>query len=172
VLAPVAAVVVLAACGSSTSKTSTSAGAAPSSAAVVQVSHRATAGSVLADANGHTLYTLTKDGRPVACTAACASIWPPLLLPAGTTRATGSTDVTGLGTVSVAGGTQVTENGEPLYRYSGDMAPGDTNGEGINSFGGVWHVVAPTSASASGATPALPSTTTAGGNGGYGGYGG
>jgi predicted lipoprotein with Yx(FWY)xxD motif len=29
----------------------------------------------------------------------------------------------------------------PLYRFSGDGAPGDVNGQG---FGGVWFVVTPT----------------------------
>jgi hypothetical protein len=31
-------------------------------------------------------------------------------------------------------------NGHPLYRYSGDMAPGDTHGDGIE---GKWHVATP-----------------------------
>ena len=38
-------------------------------------------------------------------------------------------------------GTQVTYNGWPLYFFSGDSAPGDTNGQGQ---GGVWYVVDPT----------------------------
>ena len=38
-------------------------------------------------------------------------------------------------------GPQVTYNGWPLYYFSGDSAPGDTNGEGP---GGVWYVVDPT----------------------------
>ena len=33
------------------------------------------------------------------------------------------------------GGTHVTYDGHPLYRYSGDTAPGDTNGQGVGS---VW----------------------------------
>jgi hypothetical protein len=36
---------------------------------------------------------------------------------------------------------QVTERGDPLYRFSGDAAPGDARGQGISSFGGVWRVV-------------------------------
>jgi len=38
-------------------------------------------------------------------------------------------------------GTQVTVNGAPVYTFSGDASAGSTNGEGINSFGGTWHVV-------------------------------
>jgi hypothetical protein len=54
--------------------------------------------------------------------------------------AMGGSGVTGLGTASVMSAVQVTENGSPLYRFSKDTAPGDTNGEGISSFGGAWHV--------------------------------
>jgi hypothetical protein len=46
-----------------------------------------------------------------------------------------------LGAVAGSGGQQVTENRAPLYRFSGDQAAGATNGDGINSFGGTWHVV-------------------------------
>jgi predicted lipoprotein with Yx(FWY)xxD motif len=119
--------------------------------------HNAQMGNLLVDSNGMTLYTLTNGGHPVACTGQCASIWPPLLLPANVTTATGAPGVTGLGTVSMNGGMQVTAHGDPLYRYSGDHAAGDTNGEGINAFGGIWHAGHTTAA----ATPAAaPGTTT------------
>src|SRR5438876_91639 len=38
---------------------------------------------------------------------------------------------------------QVTYNGHPLYTFSGDEEAGDTNGEGVNAFGGIWYVVSP-----------------------------
>ena len=38
------------------------------------------------------------------------------------------------------GTTQVTYNGMPLYYFSGDANPGDTNGQGI---GGVWFAAQP-----------------------------
>jgi hypothetical protein len=66
--------------------------------------------------------------------------------------------VTGLSTVSASGGTQVTANGLPVYRFSGDSAAGDANGEGISSFGGVWHTV---QASGAGAGASTPDTTVA-----------
>jgi predicted lipoprotein with Yx(FWY)xxD motif len=34
-------------------------------------------------------------------------------------------------------------NGHPLYRFGGDRSKGQANGEGIKSYGGVWHVVTP-----------------------------
>jgi predicted lipoprotein with Yx(FWY)xxD motif len=180
---PIAVVVLgaiaLAACGSSGSTAkgdaTTSSTASPSTTgspqttasgpAVVKTADNAKFGTLLVDADGKTLYTLTAaSGDAVACTGQCATFWPPLLLPAGTTTATGSAGVTGLGTADGAGGTQVTENGSPLYRFAADAAAGDANGEGISSFGGTWHVVKSAAVSGSGTTqttvaPAPTATT-------------
>jgi predicted lipoprotein with Yx(FWY)xxD motif len=38
---------------------------------------------------------------------------------------------------------QVIYNGHPLYLFKGDNKPGDTNGEGLNAFGGSWFAVSP-----------------------------
>ena len=137
----------LAACGSSssgkasttTTKASTSSSA--SGTAVVATTSNAKFGTILVDSSGKTLYTLTSGGHAVACTGACVSVWPPLLRPAGVTSATGGPGVTGLGVTTTSGGQQVTQAGLPLYRFAGDSAAGVANGDGINSFGGVWHVV-------------------------------
>ncbi|HEV7526957.1 MAG TPA: hypothetical protein VGP92_18505 [Acidimicrobiia bacterium] len=88
-----------------------------------------------------TLYTLTNDSPSHPCSGQCATAWPPLLLPSGTVTAVGAAGVSGLGSAAVPSGTQVTDKGALLYRFSGDQAPGDARGEGISSFGGVWHVV-------------------------------
>jgi predicted lipoprotein with Yx(FWY)xxD motif len=168
----------LAACGSSGSKAAapntnanTSTSAATSTGAVVNTANSSTLGALLVDTKGMTLYTLTNAGKPVACTGQCATFWPPLLLPSGTTTASGGAGVSGLGTVGMNGGMQVTEHSDPLYRFSMDKAAGDTNGEGITSFGGTWHV-AKTTAAASASTPTTAGTTVpaAGGGGGGGGY--
>ena len=188
----VGAIVVLAACGSS-SKASVSPSAQPSgsttsttaptsstaaAAAPVVATAQTDKGMVLVDKQGMTLYTLTNAGAPVPCPAACVSIWPPLYTTAGATTATGPAGVTGLGTVAATGGTQVTDNGDPLYRFSVDKAPGDTKGDGISGFGGIWHVVTVAKTSSSATTlapvdtapattvPATSPTTMAG----YGGY--
>jgi predicted lipoprotein with Yx(FWY)xxD motif len=157
----VAAIVALAACGSSSKTTVSAAGAQPLAASssttakpvappstaaaaakpVVMVAMTAKFGSILVDAKGMTLYTLTNAGAAVACTGQCATFWPPLLLPSSAASAVGAKGVSGLGNTSGETGSQVTENGLPLYRFSMDKAPGDTNGDGISSFGGVWHVV-------------------------------
>ena len=143
------------------------------SAALVATATNANLGSILVDRAGKTLYTLTNAGKPVACTGPCLTFWPPLLLPAGVTTAGGGAGVTGLGTVSAAGGTQVTSGGAPLYRFASDAGPGDTNGEGISSFGGTWRVVK--AAATGGATPSngpptTPQTATAPTTSGGGGY--
>jgi hypothetical protein len=48
-----------------------------------------------------------------------------------------------LGTITRSGGTkQVTYKGHPLYYYSADSGPGTTTGEGVNSYGAKWWLVA------------------------------
>src|SRR6476646_5399668 len=49
-------------------------------------------GSVLLNANGHTLYLFKADsGTSSACTGACATAWPPLLAKGTPTASTGLT---------------------------------------------------------------------------------
>ena len=49
-----------------------------------------------------------------------------------------------LGTITRDDGTvQATYNGWPLYLYFGDAAPGDTNGQGLDEFGGIWYLGSP-----------------------------
>ncbi len=174
------ALLVLAACGSSGSKaaspntnagTSTSTKSAADGSAVVKTSDNAKLGTVLVDAEGRTLYTLTNGGKPVACTGQCAVAWPPLLLPSGVTSAQGAAGVTGLGAVSMNGGMQVTERGDPLYRFAADTTPGDVKGEGIHGFGGVWHVATVSAASSGAGTTGTTPTTAPVSSGGGGGYG-
>ena len=64
------------------------------------------------------------------------------------------------------GKTQVTYDGHPLYTYAGDSSPGATNGQGQNTFGALWWVVAPNGSVVKTAA-AQPATSTSGG-GGYG----
>jgi predicted lipoprotein with Yx(FWY)xxD motif len=95
-------------------------------------------GTILTTFDGYTVYTFDNDTAGTStCTADCASTWPPLPV-AG--EATGGEGVPGeVSTISRDDGlTQVTYDGKPLYMYSGDPSPGDTNGDGI---GGVWHIV-------------------------------
>ena len=154
----VGATVLLAACGSSGSSaksdtTTTKAAAGGStSAVVVKTASIPSVGTVLVDADGKTLYTLTNGGAAVACTGACLTAWPPALLPAGTTTVTGGTGVTKLATTPSGTGLQVTQAGLPLYRFAADAASGDAKGEGLSSFGGTWHVVKVSGSASGGST--------------------
>ncbi|HEX4540956.1 MAG TPA: hypothetical protein VH112_11990 [Acidimicrobiales bacterium] len=113
-------------------------------------------GQLLVDSQGRTLYLFQKDsGGASSCTGACATAWPPL--PAtGQGTVSGGANASLLGTTPRSdGGPQVTYNGHPLYRFSGDQKPGDTNGEGVNAFGASWFVVSP-SGDQIGSTPPPP----------------
>jgi predicted lipoprotein with Yx(FWY)xxD motif len=88
---------------------------------------------MVAASNGMTVYTFDNDvagSGTSACTGGCLANWPALTIAAGDTP-TGDSTVTGtLGAIVRAdnGATQVTYNGKPLYFFSKDAAPGDTNG--------------------------------------------
>jgi predicted lipoprotein with Yx(FWY)xxD motif len=101
-------------------------------------------GKILVDAQGRTLYLFQRDaGTTSACTGACAINWPPLRANAKPTVG-GGTKASIVGTSARSDGKpQVTYNGHPLYRFSGDHGSGDTNGQGVNAFGGLWYAVSP-----------------------------
>jgi predicted lipoprotein with Yx(FWY)xxD motif len=158
----------LAACGSSAA-TNTSSSATKSASAMSSPSSspssgmassgeatlekvKTSIGPVLADAKGLTLYWYSKDTAMTStCTGGCATAWPPL-----TGKPTGAMGVRfagKFGTVSRAGGElQATYKGHPLYTYSGDMAPGQIKGNGLD---GVWHVLRVTPAGAISASAAM-----------------
>jgi predicted lipoprotein with Yx(FWY)xxD motif len=170
------AAVALSACGSdsssSDSTTTTRAAASPStsgktanSAAVIVAKPTGDLGTILVDAKGRTVYTLTKDGAAVACTGPCLQAWPPVVLPPDETTATGGPGVEGLGVVSEASGEQVTSGGLPLYTFAGDTAAGQATGEGISSFGGVWHVVKVGGGAASSSTTPTTAKSSSDGSG-------
>ena len=126
----------------------TTAGPATTRAAVVttaaapllKVAQNERFGTIVVDTAGKALYTWDRDTGPVStCTGNCAVTWPPLLLPAGGGTPIPNTGVTGKLGASPRpdGGSQVTWNDKPLYRYAGDANPGDVTGDGV---GGTWHI--------------------------------
>jgi predicted lipoprotein with Yx(FWY)xxD motif len=86
---------------------------------------KGTYGKILVTLKKRTLY-IQPGGT---CTAGCLTIWPPLLMPTGTTMPAGAT---GLGTVSMSEGLQVTFNGLPLYTFYTDTKKA-TGGEDVGS---------------------------------------
>jgi predicted lipoprotein with Yx(FWY)xxD motif len=99
-------------------------------------------GTFLTDAEGNTLYYFTRDVTPgvSVCSGGCLEAWPALTVAEGQELTAGD-GVTGtLGAITREDGTmQATYRGRPLYYFSGDEAPGDTNGQDVN---GVWFVAA------------------------------
>jgi predicted lipoprotein with Yx(FWY)xxD motif len=97
--------------------------------------------SVAVNGKGVTVYELSPETtRHLLCTSQeCLGVWPPVKATGMVTKAAG---VSGkLGTFKRRGFDQVTLNGHPLYTFSEDAGKkGMANGEGLHSFGGVWHV--------------------------------
>jgi predicted lipoprotein with Yx(FWY)xxD motif len=142
------AAVLLAACGSndSTDTTATAATPAPASSGgsgdTVSVADSGL-GKILVDSNGMTMYAFAQDtsGDASACSGDCATEWPPVAA-SGKPTAGNGVDASKLTTFKRDDGTtQVAYNGHPLYTFTADSAPGDTNGNGLDDFGGLWHAV-------------------------------
>jgi predicted lipoprotein with Yx(FWY)xxD motif len=99
-------------------------------------------GKIIVDAHGRSLYLFEKDqhGRS-ACSGSCAMYWPPLITRGKPVAGRGLKESL-LGTIRRSNGArQVTYAGHPLYRYVLDTKPGQTNGEGLQDFGGGWDVL-------------------------------
>jgi len=99
-------------------------------------------GKILVDSQGRTLYLFERDsGMRSTCGGACAAEWPPLLA-TGKPRVGNGANASIVATSARSDGKrQVTYNGHPLYLFSADQKPGDTNGQGVNAFGGLWYVL-------------------------------
>lgn len=107
------------------------------------VSVKGTSKTVLTRAKGKTLYYHTNDTATTSqCTGTCARTWLPLRLAKGT-PASSTTLPHMLSVFKGANGNQVEYDSHLLYTFSGDKGPGLATGEGIKSFGGIWHVATP-----------------------------
>jgi predicted lipoprotein with Yx(FWY)xxD motif len=157
--------IVVAGCGSSNDNSGTSASSGggggiyggggsskPSSAStgggsgVISVADNPKLGQILVDSKGNTVYYFLKDkqgGSTSSCSGACAGVWPPVASSGSPTAQKGA-DASKLGTIKRSdGSTQVTYNGWPLYTYTGDSKPGDTNGNDFEQFGAEWYALTP-----------------------------
>ncbi|MFJ4027848.1 hypothetical protein ACIPWF_11335 [Paenarthrobacter sp. NPDC089989] len=135
--------------GSSTSAPPASASSAPSSATASSTAASAemkvassSAGQIVVDSKGMSLYFFTKDVKDSgtsACTGACLAAWPVFTTTADAPTVDGVTGT--VGTIATPDGKkQVTLNGMPLYYYAKDQAPGDVTGQGVSN---VWYLVSP-----------------------------
>ncbi|MCX8455643.1 COG4315 family predicted lipoprotein [Paenarthrobacter ureafaciens] len=100
------------------------------------------AGQIVVDGKGMSLYFFTKDVKDSgksACVDACLAAWPVFTTTADAPKVDGVTGI--VGTIATPDGKkQVTLNGMPLYYYAQDKAPGDVAGQGVNN---VWYLVSP-----------------------------
>jgi predicted lipoprotein with Yx(FWY)xxD motif len=142
-------VLALAACGGGQPASSPDSGApapaSPSPATAEPQAAVATAqsslGQTLVDAEGRTLYAFTKDkGGKSSCYGDCEVTWPALTVQDTPSAGDGVAASLLATTDRKDGSAQVTYKGMPLYHFSGDQQPGDTNGQGV---GGVWFAVTP-----------------------------
>jgi predicted lipoprotein with Yx(FWY)xxD motif len=119
----------------------------------------------LAAVNGFAVYNFDQDlttpglsacaSTPVApATTACATIWPPVVPPAGVTLVAPFGEIT-----RSDGSLQLTYNGHPLYTFEPDTATTAASGDGITSFGNTWHLGQPSTADLE--TPDFAPTSTA-----------
>lgn len=172
--------VVLAACSSTSSSTtppsrppssSSSSSSSTSTAAVLHTATSSTYGTYLTDSSGYALYILSSDpSNKSTCSGACAAVWPPLVV-TGTPSVASGVSSADVGTITRSSGhIQLTYNHHPLYTFTHDTAPGQTNGEGIKAFGGTWMLMSPSGTpiapSAKVSTPATSSSSSSS-SGGY-----
>ncbi|WP_433548938.1 SCO0930 family lipoprotein [Streptomyces sp. CA-294286] len=99
-------------------------------------------GEIVVDRRGRTVYRFKKDSAwPMksACTGDCLAKWPAVApVPKNDTE---GILLKGYVVFDRPDGTeQQTIDCWPLYTYSGDTGPGDTNGQGV---GGTWYAVSP-----------------------------
>jgi len=108
-------------------------------------------GTVLADAEGHTLYRYAKDtARPskATCAGPCAMTWPPLVSDVPVLAAGVDARLIGLVT-RPDGRKQVTVAGWPVYRYAKDTGPGVALGRQVSAD---WAAITPAGRKADPAT--------------------
>ncbi|HZG91301.1 MAG TPA: hypothetical protein VEZ42_13905 [Pseudonocardia sp.] len=101
-------------------------------------------GTIVVDEAGFTLYRFDEDDAdpPTStCVEECATRWPPAVVdPAGRLTVDGVQEAA-VGLLRRPDGTtQLTIAGWAVYRFSGDTAPGMTEGQGA---GGTWYAVTP-----------------------------
>ena len=113
---------------------------APSAGAALTLRHN-TLGDALTDGSGRALYLFQPDRRNVSVLSREGfTVWP-AFTGNRKPRAEGGVSGAHIGVIASAGGRQVTYYGHPLYYYVGDQAPGATNGQDLDQFGGRWYLV-------------------------------
>jgi predicted lipoprotein with Yx(FWY)xxD motif len=181
-----AAVVGLAACGSSSSNppsaantpkaTSTANSSATTTASATGIKLMSIGGrKVLTDSAGFVLYWFALDTSTASnCNGSCATYWPPVI---GTPSLASGVTLSGkLGTIKRSDGQiQATYDGHPLYTFKSDTSAGMDSGNALDASGGLWWAMTASGvkikakgSSSSGSSGATPTPSSTGGSGGYG----
>ncbi|MEU6844113.1 SCO0930 family lipoprotein [Streptomyces sp. NPDC046716] len=123
-------------------KASPAAAAAPADPKGLSTRNDPKLGEIVVDKNGMTVYRFLKDSAwPIKsnCVGACATKWPAVEPVAK--NDTKNIPLKGFMTFTRPDGSkQQTLNCWPVYTFSGDKKPGDTNGQGV---GGTWYAASP-----------------------------
>jgi predicted lipoprotein with Yx(FWY)xxD motif len=99
-------------------------------------------GEILVDSDGRTLYSFDKESTDRSeCFGACAEAWPPFYTD-GEPQAGKGVKQDLLGTTDHEGKDLVTYDGHPVYYYVNE-GPNEVLCQGVEEFGGLWLVVAP-----------------------------
>jgi predicted lipoprotein with Yx(FWY)xxD motif len=175
------AAAILTACGSSSPSTSAASptvaptspaassptGGATSGSSVTIDTHSTSMGTVLTNAQGHSIYWFAIDTPTTSnCSGTCATYWPPVI---GKPAAMSGVSLPkGFGTITRSDGkVQATYAGHPLYTYAADTSAGMTSGNGQNLSGGLWWAMTPSGAKPGAKPSASASSSSSGGGYGY-----
>ena len=102
-------------------------------------------GHKLTDGAARTLYVFSLDppGKST-CVGACARMWVPARSFGGKPQPGSGVGAPSVGNIQRPDGSeQITFNGHPVYYYTGDASPGQSNGNGRSEYGGLWSAQPP-----------------------------
>jgi predicted lipoprotein with Yx(FWY)xxD motif len=160
----IAATALLAACGGGGGATSvpTLAAATPAVGTSTLSTRQLNGAAAFVTSGGFSVYvfdadlaapgTSTCDSQTDSSGHVCDIAWPPLVAPAGMAPNANFSTIT-----RKDGRTQLTYTGRPLYTFFGDTVPGEANGDGLDAFGGLWHLSRPLGSS-TGTSPNPPTS--------------
>ncbi len=109
----------------------------------LELDDRGDLGTIVVDGSGRAVYAFSSDQvNDPTCYDVCADTFLPVLAKGDPAGGIGI-QVSAAGTAPRRDGAkQVTYQGHPLYHYAGDKGDKNAGGQGLDLFGGEWHVLA------------------------------
>ena len=147
VVAQICAAALVAGCGGGSSAAGTSSTSRAQTGPITIKTVTGRDGTYLTDLSGRALYMWVGDDVGKSnCSSPCTDAWPPVVTDSAP-RASGGARSANLATITRSDGRkQVSYKGHPLYYFVVDSGPGTTKGQGSDSFGARWWLVAPSGA--------------------------